>query len=179
MSKYTGLLFPVEEYYPIGPFRFPVYHDLVPGEARGIEEVARAQSKTTYKSLKLAQRIAKAKKVPVKEVVEMMSKGAEGPDQDLLYNYAEELDGLSSEGLSQTDQMAQFATLALRYRGEVKMPNSTQWEKTADWSDEDTNTIPTKILKQIFDFVIWERDGWPEDQAKNEDSSKSLPPKTS
>lgn len=179
MSKYTGLLFPVENYHEIGPFRFPIYHDLVPGEARGIEEIARTQSKTTYKSLKLAQRIAKAKKIPVKEAVELMSKGADGPDQDLLYNYAEELDALSTEGLSQTDQIAEFATLALRYRGEVKMPGSDTWDKTTDWRAEDTNTIPTKILKQIFDFLLWERDGWPEDQVKNDESTKSPNPKSS
>ena len=37
MSKYASLLFSPTEYHEIAPFRFPIYRDLVPGEAKGIE----------------------------------------------------------------------------------------------------------------------------------------------
>ena len=45
MSQYTGLLFSADEYWPIGPFRFPIYKDLVPGEAKGIEALAESNPK--------------------------------------------------------------------------------------------------------------------------------------
>ena len=166
MSKYTGLLFAAEEYWPIGPFRFPIYKDLVPGEAKGIEAVARQQSKSTYASLKLAQRIAKDKGIGVKEAVDMMSTANSDDNQELLYSYAEELENLTNSGISQVEQMTGFATLCLKYRGEVKLPRGKEWTKTDDWTAEDTNQIPTKILEQIYNFVIWERDGWPDESSE-------------
>ena len=117
MSQYTGLLFSADEYWPIGPFRFPIYKDLVPGEAKGIEALAREQSKGTYASLKLAQRIAQDKKIPVKEAVELMSNANEQENQELLFAYAEELEALTNAGVNQTAQYAAFATLVIKYRG--------------------------------------------------------------
>ena len=169
MSRYAGLLFTADEYWPIGPFRFPIYKDLVPGEAKGIEALAREQSKGTYASLKLAQRIAADKQIPVKEAVEMMSNANVEENQELLYAYAEDLEALTNAGVSQTTQFAAFATLAIKYRGEVKLPKEKNWKKTDDWTDEDTNQIPTKMLKDIYQFVLWERDGWPEDQTEEKD----------
>lgn len=166
MSKYTGLLFAAEEYWPIGPFRFPIYKDLVPGEAKGIEAVARQQSKSTYASLKLAQRIAKDKGIGVKEAVDLMSTANSDDNQELLYSYAEELENLTNSGISQVEQMTGFATLCLKYRGEVKLPRAKEWTKTDDWTPEDTNQIPTKILEQIYNFVLWERDGWPDESSE-------------
>jgi hypothetical protein len=61
MSKYASVLFDTDEYHRIGPFRFPIYHALLPGEAKGIERLARLQTKSTYRTIKLAQRIAKDK----------------------------------------------------------------------------------------------------------------------
>ena len=73
MSKYASLLFSPAEYHEIMPFRFPVYHDLVPGEAKGIEEMTRKQSKNTFKSIKVAQKIAKQRGITTKEAVELLS----------------------------------------------------------------------------------------------------------
>ena len=165
MSKYTGLLFSAEEYHVIGPFRFPIYKDLVPGEAKGIEDISRDSSKATYASLKLAQKIAKDQNISVKDAVEMMSKGQMDENSDILYKYADELQDLTEAQISQTQQFADFATLAMRYRGEVMLPGKKQWIKTTDWTDEDTNQIPTKMLAEIYQFMLWERDGWPDKNA--------------
>ena len=173
MSKYTALLFKTEEYHVVGPFRFPIYKDLVPGEAKGIERMARQQSKSTYASLKLAQKIAKDKAIPVQEAVDLMSKANDKDNQELLYAYAEDLEQLTSGGISQTEQIADFATLCLQYRGEVKLPNEKNWQKTDDWTSDDTNLVPTKVLQEIYDFMLWERDGWPEaDEAVKTDEAK-------
>jgi len=171
MSKYTGILFQAEDYWPIGPFRFPIYKDLVPGEAKGIEDVAREQSKSTYASLKLAQRIAKDKDIPVKEAVERMSNSTEQENQDLLYAYASELQELTNSGVSQTMQISSFATLCLKFRGEVKLPGSKDWQKTDDWTEDDTNQVPTKVLSEIYQFMLWERDGWPEEPSGDAEGS--------
>ena len=61
MSKYASLLFSPETYHEIGPFRFPVYKDLVPGEAKAMEELSRKQSRATFKSIQLAKKIGKDK----------------------------------------------------------------------------------------------------------------------
>ena len=53
MSKYS-ILFEAERFHEIGPFRFPVYEDLTPGEAKRIEAMNKLQSKSTYKSMRLA-----------------------------------------------------------------------------------------------------------------------------
>jgi hypothetical protein len=169
MSRYTGLLFTADEYWPIGPFRFPIYKDLVPGEARGIEDLARKQSKSTYASLKLAQRIAADKDIPVKDAVELMSNASTEDNQELLFSYAEELEALTTAGVSTTEQVAAFSTLCIRYRGEVKLPKEKNWTKTDDWTDEDTNQIPTKMLNDIYQFMLWERDGWPEDSEEEKE----------
>jgi hypothetical protein len=30
-----------------------------------------------------------------------------------------------------------------------------------DWTEEDTEAIPTKLMEAIFQLITWERDGWP------------------
>jgi hypothetical protein len=162
MSKYTGLLFPVDQYHQIGPFRFPVYNDLVPGEARDIESIMKEQSRSFYKSLKLAQRIAKDKKIPVKAAMDLLSTLDTEKGQQLVLDYADDLEALTENTLGETEQQIKFVTVLMRYRGQVQDASST-WNPTTDWAEEDTLLIPKKILAAIFQFIFWERDGWPKE----------------
>lgn len=163
MSKYASLLFGPEKYYEIGPFRFPIYNDLVPGEARGIEAIARKQSKSTFSSIKLAQRIAADKKITTKEAIELLSQANDG-DQELLYDYATELSELQNNSIGAVEQQIEFVTLFMRYRAEAKLPRARDWQKLEDWSTADTENMPTKLMEEVFQFILWERDGWPTDQ---------------
>jgi hypothetical protein len=176
MSKYASLLFPAETFHTIGPFRFPIYKDLVPGEARKIEEIARQQSKSTFSSIKLAQRIAKDHNITTKEAIDLISSPGED-SSDILYDYVDELEELQRYTVSAVDQQVQFVTLFLQYRGEVKLPESDTWAPTADWTAEDTEAMPTKLMEEIFRLILWERDGWPtaegNDQAPPETPKKS------
>lgn len=165
MSKYASLLFGAEKYYEIGPFRFPIYHDLVPGESRGIEAISRKQSKSTFNSIKLAQRIAADKQITVKEAIDLLSKSTEG-DQELIYDYAEEIEALQSSTIGAVEQQIEFVTLFMRYRAEAKLPKGRDWQKLEDWTVEDTEKMPTKIMEEVFKIILWERDGWPEDGEK-------------
>ena len=160
MSKYTGLLFPVDEYHQIGPFRFPIYKDLVPGEARDIEDFLKHQSRSFYKSLKLAQRISKDKKIPTKQALDMLSSLDTDKGQQIVIDYAEELEALTENTVGETEQQIQFVTVLMRYRGQLQ-DSSGNWAPTTDWTEEDTLLIPKKILASIFQFIFWERDGWP------------------
>lgn len=179
MSKYSALLFQPDTYQEVGPFRFPIYHDLVPGEAKGIEDISRKQSKSTFKSIKLAQRIAKDKSIGVKEAVELLGKVSVEED-DLLYEYAEELEEVQSETVGAVEQRVLFVTLFMRFRGQARL-NGDDWEQLKDWSESDTENMPQKLLNEIFDLIIKERDGWPEENAEKKDEvqAENRPPKKS
>jgi len=177
MSKYASLLFSPEEYHEIGPFRFPVYKDLVPGEAKAIEAITRKQSKATFRSIKLAQRIAKDKGITTKEAVELLSNTTDD-NQDLIYDYAGDLEEMQRDAVGAVEQQVAFVTLFMRYRGEAKLPKTKDWQKLSDWTEEDTEAIPTRLMEDIFQLIIWERDGWPTSEG-NEAEPEFSPPRSS
>lgn len=173
MSKYASLLFPPDRYHEIGPFRFPVYEDLVPGEARGFEQLSKKQSRHTFNSIKLAQRIARDKGITTKEAVELLADTSEDK-QDIFYEYAADLDELQQLSMTQSEQKVTLATLIIQYRGEVRVSKGDKWQKLEDWTEVDTEKVPGKILDQIMQFMNWEKDGWPDTMGKNEEGDESL-----
>jgi hypothetical protein len=181
MSKYASILFTPDKYHEIGPFRFPVYNDLVPGESKGIEEIGRKQSKSTFRSIKLAQRIAKDKGITTKEAVNLLGDAGTDENQELLYDYAGDLEELQRETVGAVEQQISFVTLFMRYRGEVRMPRAKEWTKISDWSESDTEAMPTKLMEDVFRMLTWERDGWPEPETEGNDEEQefSPPPKKS
>lgn len=165
MSKYAKLYFSEKAYYPIEPFRFPIYKDLVAGEAEGVEEVARKQATNTYGLLKIAKNLAAKKGISVKEALELLSSSDAAENDEQIYDYIEELNAIQAESTNVSEQKIQMVTLFMRYRAEVKDRN--KWILLSDWSVEDTREMPTRMLDKIFEFIGWERNGWPED-AKEE-----------
>lgn len=159
MSKYSSLFFQEKEYHEIGPFRFPIYEDLVAGEAEGVESIARKQAQNTYTLLKIAKAVSKKKKISVKAALEILSES--DSDNEVLYEYAEELADIQKESATVAEQQIDMTTLFLRFRGEVK--ESNDWKPVPDWTREDTLAIPSKMLNDIFEFINWERNGWPEE----------------
>lgn len=182
MSKYASLLFAPDKYHEIGPFRFPVYNDLVPGEAKGIEAITRKQSRSTFASIKLAQRIAKDKGITTKEAINLLGDTTED-NQDLLYDYAAELEDLQKNSVGAVEQQVAFVTLFMQHRAEVKLPKAKDWQRTEDWTEADTEAMPSKIMEDVFRLIGWERDGWPEPDAAgkltDEEQELSPPPSKS
>jgi len=192
MSKYASVLFDTDEYHRIGPFRFPIYHALLPGEAKGIEKLARAQTKSTYRTIKLAQRIAKDKNLADTETVEedgtvtklsatqqaldLLSDTDSRQDNQILLDYASDLEEIQNEAPGSTEQQSAFATLLLQFRGETKLPGSKEWVKLPDWSDADTDQTPLNLVGEIFQLVLWERDGWPTPEGNDTEPPESDPP---
>lgn len=162
MAKYS-VLFGTDKYHVIGPFRFPIYEDLTPGETKGLEDINRKQAKSTYKSMRLAQRIAKENKMEIKQAVEILGNLGLEENEEYLYKYSEEIEGLSEGSAGATEQKIELVTLFMRYRGQVLMPQRDEWQETTDWANEDTEKMPSKMLDSIFQLLLWERDGWPEE----------------
>lgn len=173
MSKYASLLFSPENYHEIGPFRFPIYKDLVPGEAKRIEELSRKQSSSTFKSIKLAQKIAKDRSITTKAAIELLSNAGDKEDEEIMYDYANELEELNNSGIGAVTQQIEYVTLFMKFRAEVKLPGESEWTKTTDWTQEDTEEMPQKYVKEIFELINWEREGWPEKEGKSPDQPPS------
>lgn len=176
MSKYATILFGADKYHEIGPFRLPVYNDLVPGESRRIEEISRKFTAASYKSLQLAKRIARDRNITMKEAVELLSRANDPENEDIVMNYVSELEEIESSQMSPTAQRIAFITVLLRFRAEIKLPESDDWTPVKDWSDEDTEHIPPALLEELFQFLTWERDGWPE-EGKPQSTPESEPPR--
>lgn len=168
MGKYSSVLFGAERYEKIGPFRFPVWNELVPGEIKGFEQILKKQAKSTFKSIKLAQKIASDKGISTQEAVEMLSTLNTEDNQEIVYTYAEELDEIQNANVTDYEQKLEFITLFMRYRGEVKLPGNKDWAQTKDWSMEDTENTPNTILDQIYTLLQLERNGGVEPEKKDE-----------
>ena len=164
MSKYSKIFFGQKEYYDIKPFRFPIYKDLVAGEIEGIEDLARKQAKNTYALLKIAKDVAEKQEIPVQEALDALSDINQ--NQDLLYEYVEELADIQTQGQSVSEQKIMTVTLFMRYRAELK--ERSKWVQVSDWEEADTREMPRRLLDDIFDFVDWERNGWPSDNDEEE-----------
>ena len=79
----------------------------------------------------------------------------------MVYEYAQELEELGANQFSEVEIQISFVTLFMQYRGEVQLNGKKKWEKTSDWQMEDTESMPKKMMEEIFQLVTWERDGWP------------------
>lgn len=167
MSKYS-ILFEGDGYQEIGPFRFPIFEDLTPGESRRMEELSKQNSKSTYESMKLARRIAKDHKLSIKEALDVLQNIGADENQAYLFEYAEEVERLTNSSLSELEQKIKHVTIFMRFRGQVKLPGSADWSPTTDWEEADTECLTKKRLNQIYELLLKERDGWPLPEATDE-----------
>jgi hypothetical protein len=174
MSKYTSLLFGPDTYHHIGPFRLPVYKDLVPGEAKKLEAVSRQFTAATYKSIELAKRVAKDRDITVKEAIELLSNANDPSNEGLVMEYVAELEELENFQMGAMAQKIAFVTVLVQFRASAEIDGA--WQPLSDWTEEDTEHMPPQYLNALFDFLTWERDGWPT-EGKTQDQSESEPPR--
>lgn len=160
MSKYS-ILFEAEDFREIGPFRFPIFEDLTPGESRRMEELSKQNSKSTYESMKLARKIAYDHELKINDALAVLQNIGQDENQNYLFQYAEEVEKLTNASLSELEQKIKFVTIFMQFRGQVKLPPSDEWARTSDWVEEDTEALTKKRLNQIYELLLWERDGWP------------------
>tara|TARA_Y100000401_G_scaffold29536_1_gene21542 strand:- start:378 stop:884 length:507 start_codon:yes stop_codon:yes gene_type:complete len=165
MSKYSKIFFGQKKYHDIQPFRFPIYNDLVAGEIEGIEALARKQASNTYALLKIAKDVAQKQDIPVQDALDALSDV--DSNQELLFEYVDELALIQTQGQSVSEMKIETVTLFMRYRAELKERN--KWVQVPDWEMDDTREMPRRLLDDIYDFVDWERNGWPEDDDSEEE----------
>lgn len=169
MTKYQGILFHTDDYHIIGPFRFPIMKALLPGEVKGMKAHEKLAAQGSYEFMKLAKKIAKEKEIEPKEAMRMLR---EASDKDnLIYEYIEEISTLNEKMPDETAQLLAFATLAMQFRGEVKLTPEAEYIRTPDWTLEDSEQIPMSMQRDIAQFLNWEANGWPtnyEDAAATE-----------
>jgi len=166
MSKYSKLYYGDKEYHEIPPFRFPIFKDLVAGEAEGIEDMARKQASNTYALIRIARQVSAKKGCSIKEALDLL--GSADVEDDSIYEFADELASIQAESTNVAEQKIDMVTLFMRYRGEYR--EGKQWKLTDDWVKDDTREMPNKILDSVFEFIGWEKNGWPEPGESEEDS---------
>lgn len=174
MSKYAKRFFAPQEYHTIEPFRFPIYKELVGGEAEFLEEMNRREAKQTYKMLRLAQRISQDHGITVQEALEVLS-NPNTDKQDLLYRYLEEVNEINAALSNPRATTNEIVTMFMQLRAEAPTQSGAGWEQLADWTLADTHAMPSTLVDRVFELLRWERDGWPTD---NPQGNEPEPTKT-
>ena len=111
----------------------------------------------------IMQVIAKQKGISTKEAVELLANISDSQHEEDIYEFAEELEELNRDQVGGVETQIDFVTLFMQYRAEAQINGKKKWEKLSDWSVEDTEAMPTQVLQDIFQLIIWERDGWPKE----------------
>lgn len=145
------------EYREIGSFRFPVYHDLTMEEGEAFDTIEAEQAENLFAVLTLAKRIAEDKGLPLDDVFALLQK----PDQNsaqLLADYSAELQVVMANGISARTIEKRIITVAMRCRGEVKLPDGG-WEPAEDWDEELTGRLTRRQCQDIWAFLQTERLG--------------------
>jgi hypothetical protein len=181
MAKYTGVLFTAEQYHEIGPFRFPIFKDLTPGEIKAISAIEKASAQVQLGSMELARKIAKENSITNKQALEVLSNASAPENEELIYSYLPELTKLNEAAEDDIDTLVKYGTVLMQYRGEVKLPGEDAYTKTTDWTTEDTEGVHRGVLEAMRQFILWERDGWPNSEGTvgNEPATTTPKAKTS
>lgn len=164
MSNYDGILFKHENFHVIGPFRFPIMKALLPAERRGMRDFETAEAQASLGYMKLAKQIGKEKDMTAKQVFEILQAG--NAEHEIVFEYAEEMQALNADAPDPLEKISHFVTLFMQTRGEVQLEEGAAHIRTPDWEEHNTEQIPMNLQEEIHQFILWERNGWP--QAKTE-----------
>ncbi len=160
-SKYSRLFFSAKEYHHVGPFRFPIYRELTAGEAELLEDINRRDAKNSLRTLRLARRLQKDFALETLEAaIDLMMTG-DREELKKLEPYQDELDAINTNSTNSYTTLKEIATAFIRFRAELELNGSEGWKSVPDWTEADTDTVPRSLLNEIFEFVKYERDGWP------------------
>ena len=113
--------------------------------------------------LKIARDVAQKQDIPVQDALDALS-DVDG-NSELLFDYVDELAQIQTQGQSVSEMKIETVTLFMRYRGELKERN--KWVQVPDWEMDDTREMPRRLLDDIYEFVGWERNGWPDEDEED------------
>jgi hypothetical protein len=166
--SYASVLFPPVRQAEIGPFRFPIYEALLPGENRAFHALNMKQTQGSYKSIKLAQKIAKDLKISTKEALDKLSAGQDPANEELLYNYVEELSEMQSHQISDAEKEEGYVFIFIQQRGEFTLPGKPEPISGSKWTLEDMKRTPSTLISAVYKLILCERDGWPTPEGEDE-----------
>jgi hypothetical protein len=166
--SYASVLFPPIREAEVGPFRFPIYEALLPGENTAFHALNMKQTQGSYKSIKLAQKIAKDLKITTKEALEKLSEGQDPANEELLYNYVEELSEMQNNTISEEAKQEAYVFAFIQQRGEFFMPGTKEPIPGSKWTEADMKRTPQTLINAIYQLVLCERDGWPTPEGEDE-----------
>lgn len=158
MSKYSFLLETKEEgFFELLPtLRLKKYGGWLVAEAIEQEEISRLQSQATIRAVQLAKRIAASREIPLDEAFDLLQGGSAMSEVDLLSDFTEETLGMISSGSSMESSNARMATAFIRSRGQGLIDG--EWQDVSDWTVEDTEHLPRKIISKVVEFIAAEQD---------------------
>jgi len=158
MSKYSFLLETKEEgFFELLPtLRLKKYGGWLVAEAIEQEEISKLQSQSTIRAVQLAKRIATSRNISIDEAFVLLQSGGALSDVDLLADFTEETLGMISSGSSMEASNARMATAFIRSRGQGLIEG--EWQDIGDWSQEDTENLPRKIIAKVVEFIAAEQD---------------------
>jgi hypothetical protein len=159
MAKYDGLLFAPDQYHEIA-----------------VVKIEKQSAEIQLKTMDLARKIATAEGIKPKEAMNILANASDEKNEDIIYKYLSELQALNDSAEEDIDKLISYATTLMQFRGQVKLTPDGAWEPTPDWAPEDTTKIHRKLLEEMRQFIIWERDGWPEDHPEGEVGNEPAAP---
>lgn len=136
--------------------RLKKYGGWLVAEAIEQEEISKLQSQATIRAVQLAKRIAAAKDIPLDEAFALLQGGSSLSEVDLLADFTEETLGMISSGSSMEASNARMATAFIRSRGQGLIDG--EWKDINDWTIEDTEHLPRKIIAKVVEFIASEQD---------------------
>jgi len=136
--------------------RLKKYGGWLVAEAIEQEEISKLQSQATIRAVQLAKRIATAKDIPLDEAFALLQGGSSLSEVDLLADFTEETLGMISSGSSMEASNARMATAFIRSRGQGLIDG--EWKDINDWTIEDTEHLPRKIIAKVVEFIASEQD---------------------
>jgi hypothetical protein len=158
MSKYSFLLETKEEgFFELLPtLRLKKYGGWLVAEAIEQEEISKLQSQATIRAVQLAKRIATAKDIPLDEAFALLQGGSALSEVELLSDFTEETLGMITSGSSMEVANARMATAFIRSRGQGLIDG--EWQDISDWTVDDTQNLPRKVIARVVEFITEEQD---------------------
>jgi hypothetical protein len=127
------------------------------------------KAKFSLEVIRLARKIAKVKGIEEDEAFQLLQSNGEDREE-LLQEFGDEVNGIMELAPSNREQFEELVTLFFKNRGEVL--EGKKWISTSDWSEEDTQKLPSIILSSIETFMTEEESDGEGGDAEEDDSPK-------
>jgi hypothetical protein len=177
MSKYSFLLETKEEGFCelLPGLRLKKFGGWLVAEAIEQEEIGKLQSQATIKAVQLAKRIATSKGISLDEAFALLQGGGSTiSEAELLSEFTEETLSMLTSGSSVEATNARMVTAFIRSRGQGLIDG--EWRDTGDWSTEDTNALPRRIIAKVVEFISSEQESEMKEAGEAKKASKRNSP---